>query len=104
MGFFFFGLKKQDEFNKIRFRFIVFCTSILIYSFIYYFLCSSDDFYSKRNVDNKKTNDYNRLLEILYFSAITQSTVGFGDISPNSQLARFIVVLQILTSFIIISV
>lgn len=33
--------------------------------------------------------------DFLYFSVITQTTVGYGDILPNSTLVRIIVVLQI---------
>jgi hypothetical protein len=35
--------------------------------------------------------------DLLYFSLVTQSTVGFGDIVPRSDLARAFVCLQIVT-------
>jgi hypothetical protein len=34
--------------------------------------------------------------DFLYFSTVTQSTVGYGDILPNNTLVRMIVVLQVL--------
>jgi hypothetical protein len=34
--------------------------------------------------------------DFLYFSTITQSTVGYGDILPNSTLVRMVVALQVL--------
>lgn len=37
--------------------------------------------------------------DFLYFSAITQSTVGYGDILPNSTVVRMIVVLQVLVGY-----
>ena len=40
---------------------------------------------------------------LLFFSTITQSTVGFGDISPKTPKAKILVVAQILTSFILLS-
>jgi hypothetical protein len=40
--------------------------------------------------------------DFVYFSAITQTTVGYGDILPNSRLVRIIVLVQIAFSIIII--
>lgn len=43
-------------------------------------------------------------LDFLYFSAITQVTVGYGDILPNNSLVRFFVIVQIViaTGFLVI--
>ncbi|MCP4369993.1 MAG: two pore domain potassium channel family protein, partial [Deltaproteobacteria bacterium] len=35
---------------------------------------------------------FTRLVDFLYFSVITCTTVGYGDILPNSTLTRFIVI------------
>lgn len=42
------------------------------------------------------------LHHFVYFSAITFSTVGYGDIAPVSEVARFVVILEIFLSFFII--
>jgi hypothetical protein len=42
--------------------------------------------------------------DFLYFSTITQSTVGYGDILPNSTLVRMVVALQVLFSCAIVVV
>ncbi len=42
------------------------------------------------------------LYHFFYFSLITFSTVGYGDISPVSEIARFIVMLEIFLSFFIV--
>jgi hypothetical protein len=42
------------------------------------------------------------LYQFFYFSVTTFSTVGFGDISPVSDVAKFIVMLEIFLSFLII--
>ena len=42
------------------------------------------------------------LYHFFYFSMTTFSTVGFGDITPISEIARFIVMLEIFLSFFII--
>jgi hypothetical protein len=36
----------------------------------------------------------------LYFSIVTMTTTGYGDISPKSGSARFVVCLQILFGFL----
>jgi hypothetical protein len=42
--------------------------------------------------------------DFLYFSVITQTTVGYGDILPNSTSVRMVVVLQILIAYVILVV
>lgn len=42
--------------------------------------------------------------DFLYFSLITQSTVGYGDILPNSTVVRLMVASQIWTSYVILIV
>lgn len=39
------------------------------------------------------------LLDFLYFSAITQTTVGYGDILPNATAIRMLVVAQVLIGY-----
>ncbi|KFH71053.1 hypothetical protein MVEG_03899 [Podila verticillata NRRL 6337] len=42
-----------------------------------------------------KSDDHNNLLKLLYFTLITASTVGYGDITPKNQLGYAVVVLII---------
>lgn len=51
--------------------------------------------------DLKNIEDYHlpaiwSFLDFFYFSASTQTTLGFGDILPNSTLVRMIVIFQVL--------
>lgn len=47
-------------------------------------------------LESLKTNTPNiwSYYDFLYFSAITQFTIGYGDILPNSTTVRLVVVLQ----------
>ncbi|WP_339887182.1 ion channel [uncultured Flavobacterium sp.] len=51
--------------------------------------------------DFSNTYLYN-LYHFFYFSVITFSTVGFGDITPVSDVAKFVIMLEIFLSFFII--
>lgn len=50
---------------------------------------------------NSDTYIFN-LFHFIYFSVITFSTVGYGDIAPVSEVARFLVILEIFLSFFIV--
>ena len=58
----------------------------LIFSVIYYVIKSEDNF---NGLDEEST-----FIDCLYFSLTTASSVGYGDISPKSQLAKVFVMFQ----------
>lgn len=101
MGLFFYLLDNISTNATVFHKLTLFCISIFIYTLIYSFLFNKDDFNYNTTSKNISLND--TFLEMLYFSSITQSTVGFGDISPKTRKAKVIVVIQILTSFILLS-
>jgi voltage-gated potassium channel len=47
--------------------------------------------------------DVDRLLDMLYFTAVLMTTVGFGDIHPVSMDARFVVTLQCIVSYVMLA-
>ena len=70
---------------------------ILVFSIIYYII-GSHNFNYKHYHLNK-----HYFLDCVYFSTVTNSAVGYGDITPKTKLAKIIVIIQILliyTNFI----
>jgi hypothetical protein len=47
--------------------------------------------------------DISTRLDALYFMVITLATVGYGDITPSGQVARAVVVIQLLYSFSVLA-
>lgn len=54
----------------------------------------------------KGTNGYNftSILEAIYFSGVTITTLGYGDISPSNSILQLITVFQVLVGFSLIVV
>ena len=82
-------------------RLLLFCISIVIFSFIYYRYCDHEKDFYYGIYPKPKHNVLNDHIDYLYFSAQIQSTLGFGDMAPKTNKARMIVVSQLLASFII---
>jgi voltage-gated potassium channel len=69
--------------NKLA-KFILFqLIMVIIFSLIYYFID-----------DNNFNNMGPTYLDNLYFSFITFASIGYGDITPNTPLAKILVIIQ----------
>ena len=73
---------------------------LLILSCTYYFL----DQYSSENVFLIRDSNQHKISfwEAIYFTIITQSTIGYGDIVPKSPLTHFLVSFQALSTIILV--
>ncbi len=45
-------------------------------------------------IDNSNYNGVKDYIDIFYFTTTTQSTTGYGDITPNSRTTKLVVALQ----------
>jgi len=69
------------------------------------FSCFGREMLSSR--DNFDMDEYvkqllNVIVDSLYFSLVTATTVGYGDISPNGPFSKTVVILQILINFTVV--
>jgi voltage-gated potassium channel len=81
---------RQDSAIFVRILFTVF-TIIFIYSGLIY------------QVEHSINSDkFATFLDAVYFSVATMTTVGYGDITPVSQMGRLLAVLMILTGIALI--
>ena len=73
---------------------------LLILSCIYYLI----DYYSSENVFFiRDENEYKiTFWEAIYFTIITQSTIGYGDIVPKSPITRLLVTFQALSTILLV--
>lgn len=82
---FLFGISTEDGVIFIRILFTLFAI-IFVYSGLIY------------QVEHPiNSQAYATFLDAFYFSVVTMTTVGFGDLTPISELGRLLTVLMILT-------
>ena len=68
---------------------------IVIFAWLYFIMSNSD--HSMFNVVLSKTDS-------LYFTVTVLSTVGFGDITAQTETSRLVVTVQMITNLIVVAV
>lgn len=81
-----FDLSGFSMFGKLMISALLHLMFILIFAFIYFSMKSEEHFVG---LGSDAT-----FMDCLYFAMTTSSTVGYGDISPKSQTARFLVMVH----------
>ena len=73
---------------------------LLILSCIYYLI----DYYSSENVFLIRNSNQSSITfwEAIYFTIITQSSIGYGDIVPKSPITRLLVTFQALSTILLV--
>jgi len=79
--------------NKLGFYKLYF-TVLIVFTLIYWYLGTAEHI----NFDKASNDNSNHItfLNALYFSVITQTTTGFGDITPKSKLMRILTICQLI--------
>jgi len=75
---------------------------VLLFAFVYYAssaICATWVF-----CDNAFKNVILNIGDAIYFSGVTITTLGYGDIAPNILLSKFLVVFEVLSGFTLIIV
>ncbi|MGH7998444.1 MAG: ion transporter [Brasilonema sp.] len=85
-----FGVSTEDSLISVRILFTLFAI-IFVYSGLIYQV--------EHPVNSEK---FATFLDAFYFSIVTMTTVGFGDVTPISELGRLLTVLMILTGIALI--
>lgn len=76
----------------------LFILSVCIFGTLYYIL----GVYDKTSFTiNHRANRNMTFFEAIYFSFITQSTIGYGDFSPNTSIAKIVVILHIIITYML---
>jgi hypothetical protein len=113
---FFMIIKVMHNSIKIEKVFFSLFSLILSYTMIYVALKNYDMnsfYYIMENEETKLKNDsivdsyknfISEFFDMSYFTIVTLSTVGYGDIIPKSRTARFFVMTQILFGILVLSI
>ncbi|MGW6918799.1 potassium channel family protein [Kitasatospora sp. NPDC054939] len=72
---------------------LLICLSLVLFATSYYVLAGHPG-----DFDGLETR-----LDALYFTVVTMSTIGYGDITAASQSARLVVVLQVVYNFVFLA-
>jgi hypothetical protein len=83
-------------FKTIKHTFIFYILYFLIlicFTLIYWYFGTSENFNFNKASNNNR--DSLTFINALYFSFITQSTTGYGDITPKTESMRIMVILQL---------
>ncbi len=76
--------------------------TIILISFAIDYLCVSEIFPGAFSGLDLEQSLLLRFADLLYFSIVTFTTVGYGDITPVNLLAKLISVFEMVSSFIVI--
>lgn len=87
------GVKQIWYYRKSIIWGLIFVATIPIFACVYYMLPEKSWSY---------VGEIRTYLDAMYYSAITITTLGFGDITPNNGLARSITMIEVITGVVVV--
>ncbi|MBL4939625.1 MAG: two pore domain potassium channel family protein [Lutibacter sp.] len=94
-------IKNNHKFNHTLLLLSI-VISLIIISFTLDYLCASEIYTNAFEGIQQEQKMIYRFTNLLYYSIVTFSGVGYGDITPKVAISKLITVLEIITSFVMI--
>ncbi|MDY7102503.1 MAG: potassium channel family protein [Actinomycetota bacterium] len=73
-------------------------TAAVVDVFTFHVVASASVFYAIAAADEQAFDGLETKIDALYFTVVSMTTVGFGDIAPVSQPARLVTTMQIIST------
>lgn len=73
----------------------IFLVILIIISFTCIFAYFDDSHFIYNGIDQSETNFTDRFIDRLYFTASAASTVGYGHITPRTNVTKLLTILMI---------
>jgi voltage-gated potassium channel len=89
-----------DKFSILKYKFVQVNGIIFLLFFSIY--CILFKLNKEKHFTYDKSYDMTSVVDVMYFTITTQSTVGYGDISPRSTLAKVVMMFHIASTIILI--
>ena len=74
---------------------------VIVFAIIYYILSRQNNIHFRNNATYITEHEID-VMDAIYFSLVTQSTVGFGSIVPVSILSKICVSIQVLSTLVFV--
>lgn len=87
------------DYKKLSLKCIFLLLWILFCTIIFYMFFNNRN---EWNISCECKDDKVSFTDLLYYSTVTVFTVGYGDISPKSNILKYIVIFKLFISYIIL--
>jgi Ion channel. len=101
------NIGNENMLNKIKFFLALIATKywqssfvLIVFSFILNIIYASVNYYNRTGFNRS----YGDFFDYFYFSIVTFTTLGFGDITPVNHFNQFLVIFEVITGYTILGV
>jgi len=86
-------------FQLFAYRFVYFLLLLLALWITLVVLCPEGEVHFRGITQEEDETFSDKLFNRLYFTVVTSTTLGYGDVTPKSKMARSIVIIYMLAMF-----